>query len=98
MRTDTISRDDTQDMEIAALKTDVHYQINTTNQNLNSLHEKLKISNEIFIKNQNNMSRLITDANSKINELNRRLDRQSYALFLLFGIVIGLLAKVYFFN
>ncbi|MDV8935940.1 hypothetical protein [Leuconostoc sp.] len=98
MRTDTISRDDTQDMEIAALKTDVHYQINTTNQNLNSLDEKLKISNEIFIKNQNNMSGLITDANSKINDLNRRLDRQSYALCLLFGIVIGLLAKVYFFN
>lgn len=98
MRTDTISRDDTQDMEIAALKTDVHYQINTTNKNLNLLDEKLKISNDIFIKNQNNMSGLITDANSKINDLNRRLDRQSYALCLLFGIVIGLLAKVYFFN
>lgn len=96
MRIDTISRDDIQDMEMAALKTDVHYQINTTNQNLNSLDEKLKISNEIFIKNQNNMSRLITDANSKINELNRRLDRQSYALCLLFGIVIGLLIYIYF--
>ena len=52
MRTDTISRDDTQDFEIADLKTDVHYQINTTNQNLNSLDEKLKIYNEIFIRNQ----------------------------------------------
>ncbi|MFL2114419.1 hypothetical protein [Leuconostoc carnosum] len=98
MRTDTISRDDTQDMEIAALKTDVHYQINTTNQNLNSLDEKLKISNEIFIKNQNNMSGLITDANSKINEVNRRLDRQSYALYLLYGMFAGLLlfAFIYF--
>ena len=98
MRTDTISRDDTQDFEIAALKQDAKYQRNITNQNLDSLDEKLKISNELFIKNQNNMSGLITDANSKINELNRRLDRQSYALCLLFGIVIGLLAKVYFFN
>ncbi|MGO3535246.1 MAG: hypothetical protein ACTINR_03045 [Leuconostoc mesenteroides] len=98
MRTDTISRDDTQDIEIAALKTEVNYRVNITNQNIDSLDEKLKISNELFIKNQNNMSRLITDANSKINYLNRHLDRQSYALCLLFGIVIGLLAKVYFFN
>lgn len=98
MRTDTISRDDTQDFEIAALKTEVNYRVNITNQNIDSLDEKLKISNELFIKNQNNMSRLITDANSKINDINRRLDRQSYALCLLFGIVIGLLAKVYFFN
>ncbi|OQJ73343.1 hypothetical protein BMS77_02150 [Leuconostoc pseudomesenteroides] len=98
MRTDTISRDDTQDFEIAALKTEVNYRVNITNQNIDSLDEKFKISNELFIKNQNNMSRLITDANSKINDLNRRLDRQSYALCLLFGIVIGLLAKVYFFN
>ena len=96
MRTDTISRDDTQDIEIAALKTDVHYQINTTNRNLNSLDEKLKISNELFIKNQNNMSGLITDANYKINELNRRLDRQSYVLCLLSGIAIGLLIYIYF--
>ncbi|MFT9390844.1 hypothetical protein [Leuconostoc pseudomesenteroides] len=98
MRTDTISRDDTQEFEIAALKTNVHYQINITNQNLDVLDKKMKMSKELFIKNQNNMSGLITDANSKINELNRRLDRQSYALCLLFGIVIGLLAKVYFFN
>lgn len=98
MRTDTISRDDTRDFEIAALKQDVQYQRSITNQNFDLLDEKLKISNELFIKNQNNMSGLITDANSKINELNRRLDRQSYALCLLFGIVIGLLAKVYFFN
>ena len=98
MRTDTISRDDTQDVEIAALKTNVHYQINTTNQNLNSLDEKLKIYNEIFIKNQNNMSGLITDANSKINEVNRRLDRQRYALYLLYGMFAGLLlfAFIYF--
>lgn len=98
MRTDTISRDDTQEFEIAALKQDAKYQRNITNQNLDLLDEKLKISNELFIKNQNNMSGLITDASSKINELNRRLDEQSYALCLLFGIVIGLLAKVYFFN
>ena len=98
MRTDTIGRDDTQDFEIAALKQDAKYQRNITNQNLDLLDEKLKISNELFIKNQNNMSGLITDANSKINELNRRLDKQSYALCLLFGMFAGLLLSefIYF--